>query len=328
MALVNRDFTTAWPPLDAMAKPRVMKAAIPLAMLLAACGKQVPQTADEMAAAESAPKATAPTAKPFVYDEENDLIDYHFGWSAEAAAVPQLVAMFQAAMSKDKAELLANAKADKAEREKQGFPFNGYMSSTEYETAGQSGRLLSLRADFGGLYGRRTRQFRHKGAVVGSFGRQRNLSSGTCSPRLPIWTGCSPSPGATRSTRLARKSAASRLAAGACSTNAPKLSEISIIPTDKDGNGKFERLTLVADPYVAGPYVEGSYEIELPVTGDLVAATPLRFSREFRGSAAVGRHRGPARRIALPAALPGKIIFTRADPPQQAAGSGDANFLG
>ena len=82
-------------------------------------------------------RPAAPTAKPFVFDEKNDLIDFHFGWSAEAAAVPQLVAPFQAAMDKDKAELLADAKADKAERERQGFPFNGYMSSTDYQTAGQ-----------------------------------------------------------------------------------------------------------------------------------------------------------------------------------------------
>jgi hypothetical protein len=61
----------------------------------------------------------------------------------------------------------------------------------------------------------------------------------------------------------------------------PKLSEISIIPTDKDGNGKFERLELIADPYVAGPYVDGSYEIELPVTGDLIAAIRSDYRENF-----------------------------------------------
>jgi len=130
-----------------------MKAAVTLAILLAACSKPASQPANKAEAAPPAAKPSAPTAKPFVYDEENDLIDFHFGWSAEAAAVPELVARFQTAMTKDKAELEANAKADKAERDKQGFPFNGYMSSTEYETAGQSGRLLSLRAEFGAYTG-------------------------------------------------------------------------------------------------------------------------------------------------------------------------------
>ena len=36
----------------------------------------------------------------------------------------------------------------------------------------------------------------------------------------------------------------------------PKLSEIAIIPTDKDKNGRFEAAG-VASPYVAGPYAEG-----------------------------------------------------------------------
>ena len=52
----------------------------------------------------------------------------------------------------------------------------------------------------------------------------------------------------------------------------PKLSEIAIVPTDKDKNGRFERLVLTASPYVAGPYVEGSYEIDLAVTPDMIAA--------------------------------------------------------
>ena len=61
----------------------------------------------------------------------------------------------------------------------------------------------------------------------------------------------------------------------------PKLDEISIIPTDKDGNSKFERLVLIADPYVAGPYVEGDYEIDLPVTGDLIAALRSDYRESF-----------------------------------------------
>ena len=61
----------------------------------------------------------------------------------------------------------------------------------------------------------------------------------------------------------------------------PKLSEIAIVPTDKDKNGRFERLILTASPYVAGPYVEGSYEIDLPVTPDLIAALKADYRDSF-----------------------------------------------
>jgi len=257
-----------------------MKATIPLAMLLAACGKQIPQATHETAAAEAAPKATAPSPKPFVYDEENDLIDYHFGWSAEAAAVPQLVARFQAAMTKDKAELLANAKADKAERDKQGFPFNSYMSSTEYETAGQGSRFLSLRAEFGaytggahGNSGTRVLLWDRSAAKELKFGDL--FAAAANMDRLLTQPWCD----ALNKAREEKRG--EPVGGGGMFDECPKLSEISVIPTDKDGNGKFERLLLVADPYVAGPYVEGSYEIELPVTGDLVSAIRSDFRDNF-----------------------------------------------
>ncbi len=61
----------------------------------------------------------------------------------------------------------------------------------------------------------------------------------------------------------------------------PKLSEIADHP-DRQGR---ERPVRAADadrlPYVAGPYVEGSYEIDLPVTADLIAALKLDYRDSF-----------------------------------------------
>src|SRR5690349_6638889 len=105
MAIVNR----VTGPLGRIRLPwqsRGMKTALPLMLLLAACGKQSPQPANDTQPVAPVAKPPQPTTKPFVYDEKNDLIDYHVAWSAEAAAVPQLVEQFRAAMEKDKAELL------------------------------------------------------------------------------------------------------------------------------------------------------------------------------------------------------------------------------
>src|SRR6185369_5465520 len=96
-----------------------------LTLLLLACNRQAAQDEDNnqiKVKLLAPPGVKIPAAKPFVYDEKNDLIDYHVAWSAEAAAVPQLVERFRAAMDKDKAELLKNAKADKVQREERGFP--------------------------------------------------------------------------------------------------------------------------------------------------------------------------------------------------------------
>ena len=63
-----------------------MKAAPLLILLLVACGKPATQPANEAEAAALAAKPAVPAVKPFVFDEKTDLLDYHYGWSAEAAA--------------------------------------------------------------------------------------------------------------------------------------------------------------------------------------------------------------------------------------------------
>jgi hypothetical protein len=257
-----------------------MKAAILLAILLAACNKQAPQPANHVGTSALAESSPQPVAKPFVYDEENDLIDIHFGWSAEAAAVPQLAERFRNDMEKVKTELLASAKADKAERDKQGFPFNSYSSSTDYRTAGTSGRLLSLAADVasytGGAHGnygtvallwdrRPAKQIDAPGLFTAAANMERLLTQPWCDEL----------------NKAREEKRGQPVGGGGMFDECPKLSEISIIPTDQDANGKFERLQLIADPYVAGPYVEGSYEIELPVTGDLIAAIRSDYRANF-----------------------------------------------
>jgi hypothetical protein len=257
-----------------------MKAAIPLAILLAACGKQAAQPDNETETPAPAAKPAVPAAKAFAFDEKTDLLDYHCGWSAEAAAVPQLVARFRATMDKDKAQLVATAKADKAQRDKQGFPFNAYGSSTDYRTAGASGRLLSLSADVAAYTGGAHGNYGTKGLlwdrwpakeiqVADLFAAAANMD------RLLTQPWCD----ALNNAREEKRG--EPVGGGGMFDECPKLGEISIIPTDKDGNGKFDRLVLVADPYVAGPYVEGTYEVELPVTGDLITAIRSDFRENF-----------------------------------------------
>jgi hypothetical protein len=258
----------------------LMKAAVPLLLLLAACGKQAPEPANEAEPTVPVAKAPAPTVTPFVYDEKNDLIDYHVSWSAEAAAVPQLVEQFRAAMDKDKAELLKNARADKAERAKEDFPFNPYSSSTDYKTAGQSERLLSLNIDVASYTGGAHGNYGTKGllwdrwsskeiAVSDLFAAAANMD------RLLTQPWCD----ALNKAREEKRG--EPVGGGGMFDDCPKLSDISIVPTDKDGDGKFERFMLIADPYVAGPYVEGDYEIELPVTGDAIAALRSDYRENF-----------------------------------------------
>jgi hypothetical protein len=260
-----------------------MKAVLPCFALLVACAQQ-PSSPPANEANEAAPvlvaKSTAPEAKPFAFDEENDLIEFHYGWPAEAAAVPQLADRFRKEMDKTKAELLSSARADKASREKDGFEFHTYTSSTQYETAGQSDRLLSLSVDAGaytgGAHGNSgtgsvlwDRLANRQIKVVDLFTEPANMA------RLLTQRWCD----ALNKAREEKRG--EPVGGGGMFDDCPKLSDISIIPADKDKNGRFERLLLIADPYVAGPYVEGSYDIDLAVTPDLVAALKAEYRQGF-----------------------------------------------
>jgi hypothetical protein len=283
----STDSRAAWPRHLAMPEGTVMKVAIlSMVLLLPACGQQAePDNADNQirVVVEYPPGTMVPPPKAFEHDEKNDLIEYHFGWSAEAAAVPQLVARFQAEMDKDKAELLANAREDKASRDKDGYPFHAYTSTTEYATAGQSPRLLSLTVDAaaytGGAHGNSgtsallwDRQTAREIGVADLFAAPANMN------RLLTQRWCD----ALNKAREEKRG--EPVGGGGMFDDCPKLSEIAIVPTDQDKDGRFERLMLTASPYVAGPYVEGSYEIELAVTPDLIAALKTEYRDSFEAA--------------------------------------------
>ena len=261
-------------------KLRTMRITALLFAMLAACSQQAAEAPANQAAEPVAPASPAPASKPFTVKEKNDLIEFDYSWSAEAAAVPELVARFRADFHKTKADLISGAEEDKASRAKDGFDFHQYSSTTTFETAGQSPRLLSLREDgwsyTGGAHGNGgtaallwDRANKKEIKVTDLFAEAANLD------RLLTQRWCD----ALNKAREEKRG--EPVGGGGMFDECPQLSEISVIPADKDGNGKLERLLLVADPYVAGPYVEGSYEIELPITGDLIAAIRSDFRENF-----------------------------------------------
>ena len=251
-------------------------------LTLAACDSPgAPVTAsnpDAAPAASTKPQAAA--AKAFRAEEKTDLIEFEFSWSAEAAAVPELVARFQSELAKARTELIGMAEAEKQFRDKQKLDFNGLMSSNSYQTAGKSARLLSLRVDSaaytGGAHGNsgtgqliwdRARRVEIKPAdlFAETANRDRLLTQRWCDAL----------------NRARQEKRGEPVAGGGMFDDCPSLDDIAVIPADKDGNGRFEQLQLVASPYVAGSYAEGSYEVELPVTADLVAGIRADYRPSF-----------------------------------------------
>jgi hypothetical protein len=187
---------------------------------------------------------------------------------------------FRKELEKGHAELLSGAKADKAERLKSGFDFHGYEATTDYATAGQSHRLLSLEANVssftGGAHpnhGTRAllwdRQARREIGFADLFADPANRD------RLLTQRWCD----ALNKAREEKRG--EPVGGNGMFDECPKLDEIAIVPIDGARDGRFDRLSLIASPYVAGPYVEGDYEIELGVTPDLLAGLKSEYRDSF-----------------------------------------------
>jgi len=259
-----------------------MKAVLPLALLLTACGQEATPPTNGATTATPAPAArsAAPAPKPFAFDEENELIEFHFGWSAEAAAVPLLVERFRKEMDKARADLVAGAEEDKAFREKEGFDFHPHSSTTDYKTAGQSHRLLSMSVDAAS----------YTGGAHGNYGTNALLWDRTAAREIKIADLFAAAPNMSRQltqrwcdalNKAREEKRGEPVGGGGIFDECPALTEIAIVPTDKDGNGRFERLILTASPYVAGPYAEGAYGIDLGVTPALIATLKAEYRDSF-----------------------------------------------
>ena len=61
----------------------------------------------------------------------------------------------------------------------------------------------------------------------------------------------------------------------------PPLGDQVVVPVDADEDGRFERLRVLLGPYAAGPYAEGSYEVDVPVTGEMRALVKAQYRESF-----------------------------------------------
>ena len=224
-------------------------------------------------------KPSAPAARPFSVEEENDLYSFSFSWPAEAGAVPQLVERFTRDMNETKAKLIADAKEDREERARRGFDYHAHEVRQSYETAGQSDRLLSLESSIYAFTGGA-----HGSSGSGTLLWDRQLAHDvTIRDLLPAgvsWTGVIREPFCTLLDREREKRRREPIRKDEMFGNCPTYDEVTVVLRDSDDNARFDHVDVIADQYVAGPYAEGDYEISLPITAAMID----RLKPEYRNS--------------------------------------------
>lgn len=222
----------------------------------------------------------APAAKAVKVERNSASLAFSYAWPAQAAAVPQLDRRFRADMDKAWREARAIVREEQKLTAEQKRPFNPQFYSMAWTMAGETPRLLSLQSVHGAFTGGA-----HPNSDYGALlwdralGREVKLDA--------LFTRPAALSAATRTAyckaldaeRLKRREGQKLDLAefNAC----PKYSAIVIAPVDKSKDGRFETLGFVASPYTAGPYVEGEYEISLPVTAALISALKPQYRASF-----------------------------------------------
>jgi hypothetical protein len=234
--------------------------------------------------AASVVSAAPAQIRPFNYTFKNKYAEVDFSWSKEASAVPELVKRFRYDMAKARVDSIKCGKLETEIRRKTGSPVPTVIcsSSTKVTTSGQSPRLLSLsRKDWaftGGAHG--------NGATSGLLW-DRNLRKEISFGSLFLQTnGYSPGLRAPYCRALDKERNKRRWSGyqpgavpefDAC----PKFSDLALIPADSNRNDRFDRIHVIAPPYIAGSFAEGEYDITLPVTAALVAAMKPEYRSSF-----------------------------------------------
>lgn len=267
----------------------MLKAAPLIILLVAGCGNtnragDSPQSAPAPSQS-AATQAAEPAAQPVAIDEKTDLLEFHLGWPAEISAIPALAAKLRSDAMAHKAELLETAAEDKKARAKESFPFNPYDFGEDVEIEGNGGRLLSAALNWyeftGGAHPNHGTRALLWDRAAGREIAFTDLFEGGA-PRLEglLKPAFCTALDKARAEKRGPDDSASVVGPDDPFNQCPKLSELALIPGGAAGH-PMTKVIIHADPYVAGPYAEGDYDVELPVTSAVLTALKPEYRSSF-----------------------------------------------
>jgi hypothetical protein len=242
-----------------------------LLLLLAACPATA-QTTD--CATEKEGPVTRQTAI-----RESPLLDFEYSWPEAISSAAQLVDRLKQDLSGTYDEALNEARENKVQTEKVSAPFHQNHFRRIWALEGQTPRLISLVANTGAFTGGA-----HPNHTSSALLWERDAGKEIKLGELFA--------SAERFEKLVRPRFcklidAERLKRREGETldgefsKCPAFSELTVAPADTNGSGRFDSVQLIADPYIAGPYAEGSYEIAVPVSAELVAQVRPEYRTDF-----------------------------------------------
>jgi len=243
-------------------------------MTLALCGGGMGLPVAQAAQREQQPGSSAKAVNQEVM---TDSFSFSYSYPAVAGAIPGLKAGLDADLAKQRQRLAKSAAEGKRLAKKEGFDFNPYDYGKGWDVVTDLPGWLSLSAAYSGYEGG-AHGYSGFDALLWDKRAGRRLAAIELflSKRACIDAVRAPFCAALNKERAARRDG-----------EAMELFEDCIDPTETviilgSSNRKtFDRVGFLIAPYLAGPYVEGDYEVTLPVTPELLAKVRPQYRASF-----------------------------------------------
>jgi len=258
-----------------------------VALAVAGCGqdKAPASQAGEASAAAATPQVPVPPA-PVAgvarkVHEASKLYEFDYSYPSAAEAIPALKSWLEADLAKQKAELAQSAKEGLGDAQKDGFDYRPYASGMDWKVVADLPQWLSLSAsvysDTGGAHP-------NHGSVAllwdKAAGQQRKVLDLFTSPAAFTKAVQPAFCDALDAQRAKRRGAKVDRNSGDDFDACLDPASVTVILGSATRQG-FDRIGFLIDPYAAGPYAEGDYEVTLPVTDKVLAAVKPQFRAAF-----------------------------------------------
>lgn len=254
---------------------------------LAACSPAKEDKAPDIASRASpdakatAAASAASPAEGRSIKKETDTYLFEYSYPAEAAAIPALRRHFEDDARRVEASLAQEAQRDQGRAEADGTPFRQRAHGEDWSVVADLPHWLSLSGKIY-FYSGGAHPNSGSASIVWDKRRNRPLDG------IDFFRSSAALDGAIGDRlcemldreREKRRGQPVDPAGGGMFSSCVPVEEATILLGSSNGR-RFDRIGILMDPYVAGPYAEGSYEFTLPVTTSILDAVKEQYREAF-----------------------------------------------
>ncbi|SMF61354.1 DUF4163 domain-containing protein [Allosphingosinicella indica] len=263
-----------------------MRITLATALLLAACSgpateqpEKTPDVAATPAADATPAPAPTPEAPPVAVKQTDEVLEFEYAYPGAAAAIPALKTQLDTDAQKQRITATAAAADDKKQSEGDGFPYRRHSFMKTWSVSTDTPQLLILESEgytyTGGAHGTPFYE-----VIVWDKAAGKTIDMADLFTDWPkLLAAAKPDFCKALDAERAKRRGPDAGAIGGLFGDCPELKENPITALGKDG--RITALRAIIGPYVAGPYAEGTYEIDLPLTAAVRGLVKPAYAASF-----------------------------------------------